>query len=252
MRARDREGLPDEDHACRCGHRRSDRPACAFAKDEQGCVDKVPAANVRTEAPSDLTVGFGLTGATDYVWRGVSQSDQNPAVFATVSVGYKGFYAGAGTENVRFAGISQEYDLWGGYVADLGPVKLDLGVVRYGYVDAPVKIGTLEGKAAVSGKLGRLGLKAAGYYTGNYFGSHRRAFYSELGASYPLTDKLTASGALAHQSVNHAFNYTTWNAGLSYAVMKGATLGLRYHDTDAGFIGRKAKARVAGSFSLAF
>jgi uncharacterized protein (TIGR02001 family) len=124
-------------------------PVCAFAKDEQGYVDKAPAANVQTEAPSDLTVGFGLTGATDYVWRGVSQSDQKPAVFATVSLGYKGFYAGAGTENVRFAGISQEYDLWGGYVADLGPVKLDVGVVRYGYVDAPVKIDTLEGKAAL-------------------------------------------------------------------------------------------------------
>ncbi|MCH7629757.1 MAG: hypothetical protein IH997_13765 [Proteobacteria bacterium] len=227
-------------------------PACAFAKDAATYVDKAPAANVKTKAPSDLTVGFGLTGATDYVWRGVSQSDQKPAVFATVSLGYRGFYAGAGTENVRFAGISQEYDLWGGYVADLGPVKLDVGVVRYGYVDAPVKIDTLEGKAALSGKAGKLGLKVAGYYTGNYFGSHHHAVYSELGASYPLTEKLTASGALAHQTVNHAFNYTTWNAGLSYAVMKGATLAVRYHDTDATFIGRKAKARVVGSFSLSF
>lgn len=227
-------------------------PACAFAKDEQGYVDKAPAANVKTEAPSDLTVGVGLTGATDYVWRGVSQSDQKPAVFATVSLGYKGFYAGAGTENVRFSGISQEYDLWGGYVAALGPVKLDVGFVRYGYVDAPAKIDTLEGKAALSGNVGKLGLKVAGYYTGNYFGSHHHAFYSELGASFPLTGKLTASGALAHQKVDALFDYTTWNAGLSYAVMKGATLAVRYHDTDATFIGRKAKARVVGSFSLAF
>ncbi len=231
-------------------------PACAFAEDakadEQGYVDKAPAANVKTEAPSDLTIGFGLTGATDYVWRGVSQSDQKPAVFATVSLGYKGFYAGAGTENVRFAGISQEYDLWGGYVAALGPVKLDVGFVRYGYVDAPVKIDTLEGKAALSGTVGKLGLKLAGYYTGNYFGSHRHAVYSELGASYPLTATLTASAAVGHQNVDTLFNYTTWNAGLSYAVMKGATLAVRYHDTDAGFIGRKAKARVVGSFSLSF
>ncbi|BEV02314.1 TorF family putative porin [Novosphingobium olei] len=231
-------------------------PACAFAEDakpdQHAYVDKAPAANVHTEAPSDLKVGFGVSAATDYVWRGVSQSDQKPAVFATVSLGYKGLYAGAGTENVRFAGISQEYDLWGGYVANLGPAKLDIGFVRYGYVDAPVKIDTLEAKAALSTSVGKLGLKAAGYYTGNYFGSHHHAVYAELGASYPLTDKLTASAAVGHQDVRDAFNYTTWNAGVSYAVMKGATLAVRYHDTDATFIGRKAKARLVGSFSLAF
>ncbi|MCW1382357.1 TorF family putative porin [Novosphingobium sp. KCTC 2891] len=227
-------------------------PACAFAQDAETYQDKTPAANVKTEAPSDLKVGFGLTGATEYVWRGVSQSDEKPAVFATVSVGYRNFYAGAGTENVHFAGISQEYDLWGGYVFDLGAVKLDLGAVRYGYVDAPAKIDTLEGKAAISGSVGKLGLKAAGYYTGNYFGTRQHAFYGEVGASYPLTGKLTASGAVGRQQIDALPDYTTWNAGLSYAVMKGAKLDVRYHDTDASHIGRLAKARVVGSFSLAF
>lgn len=226
-------------------------PACASARDH-AYVDRAPAANVKTEAPSDFKITFGATGATDYVWRGVSQSDEKPAVFATVSVGYKGFYAGVGTENVRFAGINQEYDLWGGYVADLGPMKVDAGFVRYGYVDAPVKIDTLEGKLAVTGNVGKLGLKVAGYYTGNYFGSHHNALYSEVGASYPLTDKLTASATLGRQHIDVLPDYTTWNAGLSYAVMKGATVAVRYHDTDATHIGKKAKARVVGSFTIAF
>ncbi|MDE2436808.1 MAG: TorF family putative porin, partial [Sphingomonadales bacterium] len=101
----------------------------------------VPSA---AQADDKLNVGASLTGATMYEWRGVSQSDNHAAVFAAVNVGYRGFYAGAGTENVDFAGINQEYDLWGGYALPLGKAKLDLGVVRYGYVNAPSNIDTLE------------------------------------------------------------------------------------------------------------
>ena len=113
-----------------------------------------PAAAQAQDGPVQLSAS--LTGATDYVWRGVSQSNQDPAVFAAVNVSAGGFYAGAGTENVHFAGIDQEYDLWGGNVVPLGKAKLDIGVVRYGYVDAPAKIDTLEVKAALSGSVGKL------------------------------------------------------------------------------------------------
>jgi len=187
------------------------------------------------------------------VWRGVSQTSQNPAVFAAVNVSGHGFYAGAGTENVKFGGISQEYDLWGGYVANLGPAKLDVGFVRYGYVDAAKNIDTLEGKVALSGKMGKISAHGAAYYTGNYFGSHRKALYGEVGASYPVMDKVTLSGALGRQQVyDTTASYTTWNLGLGYAVMKGVSLDLRYHDTDAATLGSIGKSRVTGSFSVSF
>ena len=77
-----------------------------------------------TAQAKDIDVSASLTGATDYVWRGVSQSNSDPAVFATVNVSAGGFYAGAGTENVDFAGIKQEYDLWAGYTLPLLLVSL--------------------------------------------------------------------------------------------------------------------------------
>lgn len=210
------------------------------------------AASKANAGETRLTISGSLTGASDYVWRGVSQSDTDPAVFARVNVGYGGFYAGAGTENVRFAGISQEYDLWGGYVFDLGGAKLDLGAVRYGYVDAPARIDTLEGKVALSGNVGKVGLGAAVYHTGNYFGTHHDATYAEARASYPLLEKVTLSGVIGRQSIAQQADYTTWNLGLSYAVVPHGTIDLRYHDTDTNAFGRLGKGRIVGAFTLSF
>lgn len=213
----------------------------------------LPGAAGAQEAPaSDIAISLGLTGATDYVWRGVSQSDNDPAVFATVDVTYAGFYAGAGTENVRFASIEQEWDLRAGYAADLGGAKLDVGVVRYGYVDAPADIDTLEVKAALSGNLGKLGVTGAAYHTWDYFGSGRNATYLEASARYPVSDKLTLSGVVGRQQIHALQDYTNWNLGLGYAVVPGGSLDVRYHDTDSAAFGKRGKARLVGSFSLAF
>ena len=201
------------------------------------------------------SVSFSVTGSTNYEWRGVSQSDNHAAVFATAQVNYGGFYAGAGTENVDFAGINQEYDLWAGYVLPLGKdVKLDVGVVRYGYVNAPADIDTQEVKGALSASVGKLGLTGSVYHTWNYFGTTADATYYEASASYPVTDKLGLSGAFGHQTVNGRFNYNTWNLGASYAVIKGGKIDVRYHDTDdnGALFGNLGKARLVGSFTMAF
>ncbi len=201
----------------------------------------------------DVQLSASLTGATDYVWRGVSQSDSDPAVFAAVNLSAGGFYAGAGTENVDFAGVKQEWDLWAGYAFDLGKgTKLDLGVVRYGYVDAPADIDTLEVKAGLSGSVGKLGLGVTAYHTRDYFGSGEHATYVEARASAPLTDKLGISAAFGHQQIDNRPDYNTWNAGLSYTVLKGAKVDVRYHDTDTNAFGKLGDARLVGSFTVGF
>ncbi|HOB13820.1 MAG TPA: TorF family putative porin [Novosphingobium sp.] len=201
-----------------------------------------------------VDVSASLTGSTNYEWRGVSQSDNHAAVFASVSASYKGFYAGAGTENVDFAGINQEYDLWAGYTLPVGPVKLDVGVVRYGYVDAPANIDTTEIKGAITVPLGKASLTGSVYHTWDYFGTDADATYYEAALSMPVNDKLSVSGAFGHQTVNSLFNYNTWNLGASYTVFKGASIDVRYHDTDdsGALFGNLGKARLVGSFTLSF
>lgn len=214
----------------------------------------LPAAAQAQDADGP-TISASLTGATNYEWRGVSQSANHAAVFAAVNVGYKGFYAGAGTENVDFAGIKQEYDVWGGYQLPVGGnVKLDVGFVRYGYVDAAADIDTFEVKGAVSGSISKLALTATVYHTGNYFGSGHNATYYEVQASLPVAEKVTLSGAFGHQNVNTAFNYNNWRLGASYALAKNASVSVNYHDTDdnGALFGRLGKSQLVGAFTVAF
>jgi uncharacterized protein (TIGR02001 family) len=211
----------------------------------------VPAANP-APMPPPVSVSAMLTASTDYIFRGVSQTDQNPAVFAEIDLASHGFYLGGRTENVKFAGIRQEYDGWGGYILPIGPLKLDVGFLRYGYTNAVHDTDTVEGKAALSGNLGKLQAHVAAYVTGNYFGTHHGGEYYEVGATYPLLPKLSLVGVFGHQNVDHDFHYDTWNLGLSYALRKGILISARYvdsNDTAAGSLGR---ARAVGSFAITF
>ena len=226
--------------------------APASAQDSMNESSGPPAADPVEDA-SGMDVSLSLAAATDYVFRGISQSAEDPAVFAAVSIKAGGFYAGAGTENVDFPGIDQEYDLWAGYVLPLGgKTALDIGVVRYGYIDSPVDIDTVEIKAALSSSIGKTGVGVAGYWTPDYFGTDDDGFYAEANMRQPLGDKLSISGALGHQWISAGGDYLTWNAGLSYAVLPGANVDIRYHDTDTGAFGTLADARLVGSFSIGF
>lgn len=205
------------------------------------------------DSGSDPEVSVTLTGATEYVWRGVTQSDGDPAVFAAVNVSYEGFYIGAGTENVDFPGIDQEYDVWGGYVFSLAPsTTLDVGFVRYGYVDSPVDIDTIDLKAAVNTSVGKTGLGVRALWTPDYFGTDDDAFYLEGAVTQPLTEKLSVRGTVGQQWISAGGDYLNWSLGASYAVAPGASLSVAYHDTDATALGDAADGRVVGSFSVTF
>lgn len=214
----------------------------------------VIAAPVRAQqAPPAIDVAASIAGSSDYVWRGLTQTGGQPAAFATVTVSAGGFYAGVGTENVDFGGISQEYDLWGGYVFDLGAdTKLDLGLSFYGYVDAPQTIDTLEVKAALTRSDGRFNYGLSGYYTGNYFGTAAPAFYGEFAAGYQITDRLAASAAVGIQSIEALPDYATWNLGGSYDLGHGIKLDARYHDSEKAKVGNVGGARLVGTLTFGF
>ncbi len=216
------------------------------------CIGALASA-VAFAAPAfadEPSYAFSLTGATDYVWRGVSQSDNNPAIFATAQVNYGNFYAGVGAENVDFAGIDTEYDLWAGWSAPVGPVTLDIGLVRYGYIDAPSgpDLDTLELKVAASTTFGQATVGAAVYYTDDFFATEDDATYVELNGRYTVDDRWSVSGAVAQQDFSGG-DYTTWNAGVSYAIASNVSLDLRYSDTDLDN-NDLADGRVVASFRV--
>ena len=203
----------------------------------------------------DVDVSFNVGAATDYVFRGVSQTDGNPQVFGGVDLTAGKFYTGVWASNVDFNnGTGAEYDIYAGYKPQVGPVAMDLGVVYYGYTNQPSGPNEdyYEVKVAGSVPVGKGAIGGAVYYSPEFFGETGVATYVELNGSVPVDDKWTLSGAIGHQDVDYAGDYNTWNLGVSYALSSNVGLDLRYTDTDEHDFGDIFDARVVLGLKATF
>ena len=80
------------------------------------------------------------TVGTDYIWRGVSQTQGEASWQQTlVYNGDKGFYGGVFLGNVKFADETDvETSMWLGKHTQMGWLGLDLGYIKYDYLDETV------------------------------------------------------------------------------------------------------------------
>jgi uncharacterized protein (TIGR02001 family) len=214
----------------------------------------LPPATPPEPAAAGPVFAFSATAASNYIFRGVSQTENQAAVFGSGRVSYDNFYAGVGIENVNFHNsTTAEYDLSIGWMPVVQGFRFDFGVIRYGYINQPAhtEIDTVEYKAAVRHDFGPATLGAAVYYSGNYFGTHRDDVYVEASGAYKITPRLTLSAAGGQQSDGLA-DHATWNAGVTYAFTKHFGLDLRYADTDQHALGDIYKSHFTASLKAAF
>jgi len=207
---------------------------------------------------SGPTFSFNIGANNDYVFRGFSQSDEEFSVFGGADVSFGIAYAGVWASNVDFYDSTDfEFDLYAGIKPTAGPVTFDLGVIYYGYADQPsgANYDYWEGKAAASMAAGPATVGVAVYYSPNFFGAIDDAVYYEINASASIPEtKFSVSGALGRQSLEAAKDYTTWNAGVGFALTDHISFDVRYWDTDlsdaesAGL----ADARVVGGVKFVF
>jgi hypothetical protein len=138
----------------------------------------------------------------------------------------------------------------------LGPVTFDFGAIRYGYTKIPdaAEWTYWEYKAAGSMAAGPATVGAAFFYSPNTTGPGKiKSYYYELNAAMPIPNsKLSVSGALGRQAFDGPGDYTTWNAGVGYALTSAVGLDLRYWDTSEHGFGKGYKARIVGSLKVSF
>lgn len=181
----------------------------------------------------DLSWNAGV--ASNYVFRGFTQTMGDPQVFGGLDLTSGIFYAGAWASNVDFGDETDaEYDLYAGVTPTLGPVSTNFGVIYYGYLNAPdeAEYDYWEVKAAGSVPVGPATAGVAAYYSPEFFGETGEAWYWEVNGSYAPTEKLNFSGAFGNQDVELVGDYNTWNLGASFAITDMISIDARYHDTD--------------------
>ncbi len=77
-------------------------------------------------------ISTNLTATSNYIWRGVTQTDDAAAVQGGVDYTInKHFYTGAWTSNIA---SDTELDIYGGYTNKFGAFDFDAGIITYQYL----------------------------------------------------------------------------------------------------------------------
>ena len=216
---------------------------------------KAPAPAPVVVSPWDFTVGGGLT--SNYIFRGISQSNNGPSVNANAELRYTfsdtwAAYVGTAGSSIKLTdqvpSPSMELDLMGGVRATFGAFSADLGGIAYVYPAAttpnaifPTNPTFYEGYAQLGYTITEtISVGGNAYYSPSFLDTGANATYVSATAKWTLPMDFALSGEFGRQyfgttdSVHGGYalpDYNYWNAGLSYSY-KFATLDLRYHATD--------------------
>jgi uncharacterized protein (TIGR02001 family) len=221
--------------------------APAFAADMPAKAVKAPVA-----APSPFDIAFGVAFTSDYVLRGISQSNRKPAVQGYFEGQYKAtdwltLYAGVWGSSVASYNANAEIDPNGGLRFAFGNFGLDVGYIYYWYPDGTAGTNAYgsfgEGYVRPTYKFADWLTVGANLTGGNNFnngylivGSKTAYYYS---GNATITLPWTPGGVTI--SINPEIgrqvfqctgcnSYTYWDVGLVFNY-KAATLDLRYWDT---------------------
>ncbi|NJC35178.1 uncharacterized protein (TIGR02001 family) [Sphingomonas jejuensis] len=235
-----------------------------------------------TAPPPTITVSGSATIASDYRFRGVSQTDQEMAVQGGITVAHdSGVYAGVWGSNLAgwgtFGGANMELDLIAGYRLPVGGGTLDVGLTWYMYPGGADLTDFAEPYAKLSGTAGPATLTAGVAYApeqeaiGKWYATGADAaagvftdpgakddnlyLWGDAAVAVPGTP-ITAKAHVGHSwgqdglgpnatAVAPTGRYWDWSLGAD-ATWRNLTFNLSYVDTD---ISDREAAYLRPSFS---
>jgi uncharacterized protein (TIGR02001 family) len=213
------------------------------------------AAPAAADEGRKFTYSFNIGATSDYVFRGISQTDNDPTIQGGIDLGYGILYAGWWASGLDFeAGLNDaqvEMDWYGGIKPTWGKATFDLGVIYYTYPGSgPIlplvtypDLNYVELKAGVSGEVVKnLTAGATIYWSPDYFAETGSVWTFEGVAAYTFhqvgvfTPAIT--GTIGYQTssdddysnFNGFSDYWYYNAGLALTVEK-LTFDFRYWGT---------------------
>lgn len=203
-------------------------------------------------------VAFSGAVSTDFVSRGISMSEGDPAVSGAVDVTQGLFYAGVWASNASFAGdpdTDAEVDFYAGVRPTFAGVNWDFSVAHYAFAGQPSGAGYdfSELRAEASRTIGPITWGALIYWSPDFFGAEEdEATYAEISGAISPAERWTVSGGVSRQWVSSDADYNSWNLGAAYELTQQLSLDVRYHDTDRHEFGAEFGSRVVASLGVAF
>jgi uncharacterized protein (TIGR02001 family) len=175
----------------------------------------------------------GNVGATsNYIWRGMTQTDDKASINGGIDLGYKGFYLGSWASNVDFLDdANYELDVYAGYGNSIADISYDISYIKFLYPGSDGSSDFDEATISLGYDINDLSLGlsyALATYTEN---DGVKNDYAEATASY---DFKVASLDLSYGDYQNTGN--NYSIGVSKSFdLKGNTLDLSvaYSDFDS-------------------
>ena len=226
-----------------------------------------PAAAFAQDAESNFSWNAGV--ASDYVFRGVSQSNRDIAFQAGVdyAFGDSGFYVGNWNSSVDWLpGNSLETDFYGGYKFKAADVDWDVGMLTYVYS------GNANGNTTEiygSGTYGPFTAKYSHTVSKDYFGwagakagsglKGRNTGYLQFSYSQEVMPKVTLKASVGYTHFSSDIkdlgvpNYVDYSVGGAYDLGDGFSAGAAVTGANKkAYFGDVNKARLILTLSKTF
>lgn len=215
----------------------------AFTLFALGSLSLLPLSSQAVPLNDDFSLLLDVNLASDYRSRGISQTQNDPALQAGATLTHSsGLYLGAWSSNVDFGGglkTRQEIDYYAGWLWQAtDAVNLDLGYLKYSYPKE-----SQFNQSEVYGILSVYGVKLGAYYSDDAPGidSQQNSLYTYIGYEtelpYDTGLKLRYGNmdfkdpTLYSNSGDAEDSYREWEVRLTHE-LAGVTLGLSYVDTN--------------------
>jgi uncharacterized protein (TIGR02001 family) len=96
-------------------------------------VTTITTSSMAREVGVDASANVSAT--SNYVWRGMTQTANKPAIQGGIDFGYMGLYAGTWISNVDFGSTATtEVDGYVGYGGEIDGLEYDLGYIKYAFL----------------------------------------------------------------------------------------------------------------------
>ncbi len=199
---------------------------------------------VASGAASALELSGNVALTTDYVWRGISLSDNAPAIQGGFDADFgEGLYAGVWGSNVDGDDSGLELDLYAGWAGEYKGVGVDVGVIHY-HFNGSAELNTNEVYVGVSFGPATLtqyfGLDTGSENTGDVnFGD-----YTDLGLDLGEYNGVALAAHVGYYNF-HDTAFDVWDVKLAASTsMFGVDWELAYTDTDDAEVGKQDDDKI--------